>query len=203
MKMNLFLLSCGDWIIGRNGDNCTTFTFYQSPAFAFYFSSVGLIFSAYPSNTPSTIMIISSLVRFPLIFLSGIFVPLYKLPIWERIISYISPLTYFNDIVRFSQGLKNALPVILDFIMLVFFSLIFLILSFEFHEKSILKRIWEIMKPVRLLYRELYWPMENINLIKESEHLNSEINIMFLTPVIIKSHYRFEVFWLRDMYLLF
>lgn len=40
---------------------------------AFCFSCLALLFSAYPTDMPSTVMMISSLIRFPLVFISGIF----------------------------------------------------------------------------------------------------------------------------------
>lgn len=108
---------------------------------AFCFSCLGLLFSAYPTNLPSTIMMISSMVRFPLIFISGIFIPLEDLPFWGRAISFLSPLTYFTDIVRFSLGLKPFLPIYLDFLILSLFSLIFLGLVIKLQERSLLKRL--------------------------------------------------------------
>ncbi len=46
---------------------------------AFCFSSLGVLLASPASTNPSNIMMLSSLVRFPLIFISGIFVPIASL----------------------------------------------------------------------------------------------------------------------------
>jgi ABC-2 type transport system permease protein len=43
-------------------------------------------------------MIFSNLIRFPLIFISGIFVPLSKMQGWALMLAYCSPLTYLVDL---------------------------------------------------------------------------------------------------------
>ncbi len=108
---------------------------------AFCFSCLGLLFSAYPTNLPSTVMMISSLVRFPLIFISGIFIPVQELPTWGKVISMLSPLTYFTDVARASFGMESFLPIYTDFIVLLSFSIAFLVLSIKLHERALLSRI--------------------------------------------------------------
>jgi len=108
---------------------------------AFCFSCLGLLFSAYPTNLPSTIMMISSLIRFPLIFISGIFILIQELPAWGKTISMLSPLTYFTDIVRVSLGMSSFLPLYLDFIILAGFSIGFLALAIKLHEHALLRRL--------------------------------------------------------------
>ena len=108
---------------------------------AFCFSCLGLLFSAYPTNLPSTVMMISSLVRFPLIFVSGIFIPVQELPAWGKVVSMISPLTYFTDIARDSFGMRPFLPIYLDFIILAGFSIGFLVSAIKLHEHALLRRL--------------------------------------------------------------
>ncbi len=108
---------------------------------SFCFSCLGLLFSAYPTNLPSTVMMISSLIRFPLIFISGIFIPLSDLPSVGRLIAIFSPLTYLTDIARDSFGLKPYFPVYLDFASILVFSAIFLVASIRLHNYSLLKRL--------------------------------------------------------------
>lgn len=108
---------------------------------AFCFSCLGLLFSSYPTNLPSTVMMISSLIRFPLIFISGIFIPIQKLPAWGKTISMLSPLTYFTDIARISFGMSPFLPIYIDFIALAGFSVVFLVLSIKLHERALLSRL--------------------------------------------------------------
>ncbi len=105
------------------------------------FSSLGLLFSAYPSNIPATVMMISALVRFPLIFISGIFIPIDQLPKFGQYIALLSPLTYFTDVARFCLGLKTFLPPHIDFTALIAYTLLFIYASIKLHERALIGRI--------------------------------------------------------------
>lgn len=108
---------------------------------AMCFSSLGLIFSAAPTSLPSTTMMLSSMVKFPLIFISGIFIPLTDLPVWGQAIAYISPLTYFTDIARRCIQGTGHLAVGIDLVALVGFTVAFLLLAMKLHQKTMPKRI--------------------------------------------------------------
>ncbi len=69
---------------------------------AFIFTSIGLIFASRMKDEQGFGLIMNFLV-FPLLFLSGTFVPLNNFPGWMKIISYCNPLTYGVD------GLRNTL----------------------------------------------------------------------------------------------
>lgn len=107
----------------------------------FCFSSMGLIFSAAPTSMPSTVMMLSAMVKFPVVFISGIFIPLAQLPEWGRIISYVSPLTYFTDIARHCIQNQGYLPLGIDFMALLAFTILFLVSAMKLHEKTMPKRI--------------------------------------------------------------
>lgn len=108
---------------------------------AFCFSSLGLIFSAAPASTPSTIMMLSSMVKFPVVFISGIFIPLSDLPLWGRVIAFVSPLTYFTDLTRHSLQGNGYLPVGIDLAALFAFSIFFLVLAMKLHQRTMPRRI--------------------------------------------------------------
>ena len=58
---------------------------------AFCFSALSVLLSAYPpSDIPATAMMLSTLVKFPLIFISGVFVPIRQMPVWGKIIALFS-----------------------------------------------------------------------------------------------------------------
>jgi len=82
------------------------------------FSAIGMLLAVPPTNAPSNIMILSSLVKFPLVFISGIFVPLEQMPSWGLALAVCSPLTYFTDLVRYSFTGVHYFPVIVDFVVL-------------------------------------------------------------------------------------
>jgi len=108
----------------------------------FCFSVLSILLSAYPpSDLPATSLMISSLVKFPLVFISGVFVPVEKMSFFARTIASFSPLTYFTDLVRRLILGVNYYPLPLDFSMMVIFALIFLVLAIKIHEKTFTKRI--------------------------------------------------------------
>jgi len=106
---------------------------------SFCFSAIGVLISALPTDTTSDIMMLSTLIKFPLIFVSGIFIPVENLPGWGTIISRFSPLTYFVDLVRFSFSGSGS-PWI-DIGALVGFSLFFLLVADFSHRRTLPKRL--------------------------------------------------------------
>ena len=109
---------------------------------AFCFSALSVLLSAYPpSDIPATAMMLSTLVKFPLIFISGVFMPITQMPVWGKIIASFSPLTYFTDMTRHLILNCGYYPLLLDFVMISIFTVIFLIASVRIHEKTLTKRI--------------------------------------------------------------
>jgi len=84
---------------------------------------------------------IAAVVKFPVVFISGIFIPLDQLPAWGQAIAYISPLTYFTDIARNSIQGHSHLPVIVDLLALLAFTILFLLVAMKLHQKTMPKRI--------------------------------------------------------------
>ena len=105
------------------------------------FASLGVVFSIPPTNLPATVNMIASVVKFPVIFISGIFVPLDQLPSWGQAIAYISPLTYFTDIARSSIQGQGHLPIAVDLVGLLAFTVLFLAVAMKLHQKTMPKRI--------------------------------------------------------------
>jgi ABC-2 type transport system permease protein len=100
------------------------------------------VLSAYPpTDNPATIMMLSSMIKFPMVFISGVFIPLGELPIWGKIIAAISPLTYFTDLSRYSIEGTNYYPIAADILALIVFTVAFLIAAIKIHENTILKRL--------------------------------------------------------------
>jgi ABC-2 type transport system permease protein len=108
----------------------------------FCFASFSILLSAYPpTDNPATIMMLSSMIKFPLVFISGVFIPLGELPVWGKTIAAISPLTYFTDLARYSMQGTSYYPVAIDILALVAFTLAFLFVAIKIHEHTILKRL--------------------------------------------------------------
>jgi ABC-2 type transport system permease protein len=108
---------------------------------AFCFASLGTVFSIPPTNLPATVNMIASVVKFPVVFISGIFIPLDELPPWGQAVAYISPLTYFTDIARYSIQGRGHLPVAVDLLVLLAFTALFLVVALKLHQKTMPRRI--------------------------------------------------------------
>jgi len=108
---------------------------------ALCFASLGNVFSIPPTNVPATVNMIAAAIRFPVIFISGIFIPLDELPAWGQAIAYISPLTYFTDIARSCIQGQGHLPLALDFVVLIAFTVLFLVVAMKLHQRTMPRRI--------------------------------------------------------------
>jgi len=106
---------------------------------SFCFSSLGVLLASPSVRSPSHIMMFSSLIRFPLIFVSGIFIPLENLRGIARVLAYFSPITYLVDIFNSSFNGESRIPLFIDFIALSVFSIIFIFLSKRFHKRNLMK----------------------------------------------------------------
>jgi ABC-2 type transport system permease protein len=63
-------------------------------------------------------MMLSSLVRLPLIFISGVFIPLGQLQGWALILTSLSPLTYLVDLFHGALNGDAVYPAYLDILVL-------------------------------------------------------------------------------------
>jgi ABC-2 type transport system permease protein len=108
---------------------------------ALCFASLGSVFSIPPTNLPATVNMIASVVKFPVVFISGIFIPLDELSAWGQAIAYISPLTYFTDIARSCIQGRRHLPLAVDFAVLIAFTVLFLLVAMKLHQRTMPRRI--------------------------------------------------------------
>ena len=105
------------------------------------FSALGMLLAAPPTNTPSNIMMLSTLLKFPLVFISGIFIPLEQMPAWGLLLAFCSPLTYFTDLVRYSFASAHYFPVAVDIAALAGFALVFSVAAISLHRWSMPRRM--------------------------------------------------------------
>ncbi|MGV8087454.1 MAG: ABC transporter permease [Methanomicrobiales archaeon] len=105
------------------------------------FSAIGMLLAVPPTNTPSNIMMLSSLIKFPLVFISGIFIPLEQMPPWGLALAVCSPLTYFTDLVRYSFTGMNYFPVPGDIAALMVFTIVFTVGTMYLHKRTMPKRM--------------------------------------------------------------
>jgi ABC-2 type transport system permease protein len=108
----------------------------------FCFASLSILLSVYPpTDVPATVMMLSSLVRFPLVFISGVFVPVEEMPAWGQTIASASPLTYFIDLARYSTTGISYYSLPIDLAVLAVFTLLFLVISIKLHERFLPQRL--------------------------------------------------------------
>jgi ABC-2 type transport system permease protein len=106
---------------------------------AFCFSTLGILISAPVTDKPSDVMLFATLIKFPLIFISGVFVPITEMGKF-KVLSFFSPLTYYTDLARHSmQGVSQFSPFV-DLIVLSGFTVFLFVVSVKWHEKSLDKR---------------------------------------------------------------
>lgn len=100
------------------------------------FSALGILFASMPAENPGAIMMPSTLLRWPLLFISGIFIPLADMDLWARVLSYISPLTYTQDLLNYAVLGVGAQSLALDLVALPLSLLVFLIPALKLHDVS-------------------------------------------------------------------
>ncbi|PKL56015.1 MAG: ABC transporter [Methanomicrobiales archaeon HGW-Methanomicrobiales-6] len=105
------------------------------------FSGLGMLLAVPPTNLPSNIMMLSTLLKFPLVFISGIFVPLEQMPAWGLTLAACSPLTYFTDVVRYAFSGVHYFPVMVDIAALALFALVFTAAAMRLHRRSMPRRL--------------------------------------------------------------
>jgi ABC-2 type transport system permease protein len=85
--------------------------------------SVGLLIASLMTSLEG-FNFIMSLVIMPMFFTSGALFPLTSAPVWLRDFSYINPLTYGVDVLRWASfsGSNTLLPIYVEFVILILFA---------------------------------------------------------------------------------
>jgi ABC-2 type transport system permease protein len=89
------------------------------------FAALGTLLASPTTDNPSNIMMLSSLVRLPLMFISGIFIPLSQLTGWYFILTSISPLTYLVDLFHAALNGDAVYPAWVDILLLLGVTMVF------------------------------------------------------------------------------
>jgi ABC-2 type transport system permease protein len=106
------------------------------PLASLAFSAFGLVFASIPTRSVGNIMMPSTLVRWPLMFISGIFVPLEEMAGWARALAYVSPLTYAQDLMNHAVLGQGFLNPWLDLALLPVLLVVFLIPAARLHQRA-------------------------------------------------------------------
>ncbi len=102
---------------------------------SYCFATLGIMFASFPTENPGDIMMLLNFVRLPLIFISGLYIPVESLPGWGQIAAAFSPLTYANDLVKYALEGKTLYGPAVDSIVLLLFTLIFLFIGMRLDKK--------------------------------------------------------------------
>jgi ABC-2 type transport system permease protein len=103
------------------------------------FSAFGLVFGSIPTSSATavgSIMMPSTLVRWPMLFISGIFIPLGEMASWAQVLAYLSPLTYAQDLMNHAVLGAGYLNWWLDLTLLPILLAVFLLLAIRMHHRS-------------------------------------------------------------------
>jgi ABC-2 type transport system permease protein len=99
------------------------------------FSLLGIMFAMFPTENPGDIMMMLNFIRLPLMFISGIFIPVETLPSWAKTAAYLSPLFYANDLFRYGIEGKIHFGFIADLFILFLFTAVFLFIGIRLDKK--------------------------------------------------------------------
>ena len=102
---------------------------------SFCFATMGTLFAAYPTESPGDIMSMLNVVRLPLIFISGVFIPVESIPFPGQLLVYCSPLTYGNDLIKAGYQGGTIFNPIIDMIMVCLFIGIFQVLANRLYKR--------------------------------------------------------------------
>ena len=107
---------------------------------AFIGSLLATLFSAIPTSKTSDVMVLINLIKFPMTFISGIFVSLQTLPLGAQLFAYISPLTPFVDILHILFAMDSTLSIGGNLLILFGWGILLAGLNQIFHQKTMTKR---------------------------------------------------------------
>ncbi|MGA9085446.1 MAG: ABC transporter permease [Methanoregula sp.] len=102
---------------------------------AFCFATLGTLFAAYPTENVGEVMSMLNTVRLPLIFISGVFIPISEIPQIGQEIALLSPLTYGNDMISYAYTGVSLYSPMLDIAALLIFILIFQFVANRLYKK--------------------------------------------------------------------
>jgi ABC-2 type transport system permease protein len=100
---------------------------------AFGFAAMGIMFASLPGQGPGQVMMPLNFVRIPLLFVSGVYIPVRDLPSWGQVASAVSPLTHTIELIRLGLGGENFFGLTVNMAVLAFYLIAFLLAGMRFH----------------------------------------------------------------------
>jgi len=106
---------------------------------AMAFSAMGILFASIPTGHPGEVIIPLNFFRIPLMFVSGLFIPLDAMPQASLILAFLSPLTHTLDLIKIGIGKASFFGLNANIGVLCIWIVIFLLVGQMFH-KIIMKK---------------------------------------------------------------
>lgn len=126
--LSLIPVGLGIWLAGASVAHAASLVLGIGLG-AVAFAALGVLMAAPATEGPSQAMMMSNLVRLPLIFVSGVFVPLPQMPGWGQWLAPFSPLSYAADLIRVGFGGQGYFAPWADVLALPAFAFAFLALA--------------------------------------------------------------------------
>lgn len=103
---------------------------------SFCFSALGMIFASVPTRDPGAVQMPSTMLRWGLLFISGVFVPLKEMAPLAQTLAYLSPLTYAQDLMNYATLGTGVLNPWMDLAVLLIVGVLFLLPAILMHRRS-------------------------------------------------------------------
>ncbi|MFO7836615.1 MAG: ABC transporter permease [Candidatus Thorarchaeota archaeon] len=104
------------------------------------FSFFGLLLSAPATDQTSTIMMLSTMVKFPLVFISGVFVSLETMPEFLLPLTLLSPLTYLVDIQNTAMFGRGFVSPFVSLVVITLAAIALWLLACSVHQRTLQER---------------------------------------------------------------
>jgi len=103
------------------------------------YSAMGILFASIPTASPGEVIVPLNFVRIPLMFVSGMFIPIESMPAIGVTAAFLSPLSHTLDLLKLGTGSSSYFGVITNLGVLSVWLILFLYIGLLFH-KIIMKR---------------------------------------------------------------
>lgn len=106
---------------------------------AMAYSAMGILFASIPTGSLGEVIISLNFVSIPLMFVSGMFIPLERMPAASTYAAFLSPLTHTLDLLKLGMGDISHFGWAANIGILITWLIVFLFVGQMFH-RIIMKR---------------------------------------------------------------
>ena len=103
------------------------------------YSAMGILFASIPTASPGEVIVPLNFVRIPLMFVSGMFIPIENMPAIGVTAAFLSPLSHTLDLLKLGTGGSSYFGIFTNLGVLSVWLILFLYIGQLFH-KIIMKR---------------------------------------------------------------